>query len=73
MNFNPIIEGKRLEAPHVIDEVGDSSLGSSLNPDHRYLSLSGVIIELEDVKSRVFPQLERLKDTYFNSHPNEPL
>ena len=30
-----------------IDEVGNSDLGASTDPNHRYLSLTGVIIELE--------------------------
>jgi hypothetical protein len=36
-----------------IDEVGNSDLGASLNPNHRYLSLTGVILELENVASMI--------------------
>lgn len=56
-----------------IDEVGNSDLGASLNPNHRYLSLTGVILELDYVRTTVFPRLEGLKERYFNSHPDEPL
>jgi hypothetical protein len=33
-----------------VDEVGNSDMNSSDNPLHRFLSLSGIILELEYVK-----------------------
>lgn len=56
-----------------IDEVGNSDLGSSADPNHRYLSLTGVIIDLEYVGQVVFPAVEQLKSRYFNSHPDDPV
>jgi hypothetical protein len=56
-----------------IDEVGNSELGSSKDPNHRYLSLTGVILDLEYVRTVFQPQLEDLKQKYFLSHPDEPL
>ncbi|MBX5445545.1 MAG: DUF3800 domain-containing protein [Sphaerobacter sp.] len=56
-----------------IDEVGNSGLGTSRNPDHRYLSLTGIIIRLDHVSDWLFPQLESLKQSYFDSHPDEPI
>jgi hypothetical protein len=56
-----------------IDEVGKSDLGASTDPNHRYLSLTGVIFELEQVSSVVFPVVERLKARYFGSHPDDPV
>ena len=56
-----------------IDEVGNPDLESSANPNHRFLSLTGVIIELGHVETTVFPQLEALKTRYFRSHPDEPV
>lgn len=56
-----------------VDEVGNSDLGASHDPNHRYLSLTGVILELEYVNSVVFPALENLKRKYFGSHPDEPI
>jgi len=56
-----------------VDEVGNSDLGASNNPNHRYLSLTGVILELGYVQTTVFPQIEELKQRYFNSHPDEPI
>ncbi len=56
-----------------IDEVGNNDLGSSTNPNHRYLSLTGIIFELEFVKDVVQPEIEKLKNKYFNPHPDEPI
>ncbi len=56
-----------------IDEVGNSDLQASLDPNHRYLSLTGIILELDYVAKIVFPALEKLKQNYFNSHPDEPI
>lgn len=56
-----------------IDEVGNPDLESSDNPNHRFLSLTGVILELGHVESIVHPQMEALKAKYFRSHPDEPV
>lgn len=56
-----------------VDEVGNSDLNASSDPNHRYLSLTGVIVKLDYVQSTVFPQLEDLKRCYFGSHPDEPI
>jgi len=56
-----------------VDEVGNPDLGASLDPNHRYLSLTGVILELDYVASTVFPALEVLKQRYFGSHPDSPV
>lgn len=56
-----------------IDEVGNSDLGASNNPNHRYLSLTGVIFELDYVRTIVFPAVETLKEEFFESHPDDPL
>lgn len=57
-----------------IDEVGNADLSASAqNPNHRYLSLTGIIMELEYVDATVFPSVEGLKKRYFGSHADEPL
>jgi hypothetical protein len=56
-----------------IDEVGNPDLESSDNPNHRFLSLTGVILELDHVESIVHPQMEALEAKYFRSHPDEPV
>jgi hypothetical protein len=56
-----------------IDEVGNPDLGSSDNPNHRFLSLTGVIIDLDFVSNTLHPEIEVLKVRYFGSHPDEPV
>lgn len=56
-----------------IDEVGNPDLGASEVPNHRYLSLTGVVFDLEYVEQRVFTRLEELKRRYFASHPDDPV
>mgnify|MGYP005849613001 CR=1 FL=1 len=56
-----------------VDEVGNSDLGASHDPNHRYLSLTGVILELGLVEGVIFPELESLKRRYFASHPDDPV
>jgi len=56
-----------------IDEVGNPDLESSDNPNHRFLSLTGVILELGYVRQTVHPRMEQLKSTYFQSHPDDPI
>ena len=56
-----------------VDEVGNSDLKASTDPNHRYLSLTGVIMELGYVRTTVFPAIETLKSRYFDSHPDDPL
>ncbi|MCF7798222.1 MAG: hypothetical protein K9N36_10715, partial [Candidatus Marinimicrobia bacterium] len=46
---------------------------SSENPNHRFLSLTGVIIDLDYVGTTIFPEMERLKQIHFSSHPDEPI
>ena len=56
-----------------IDEVGNADLGSSDNPNHRFLSLTGVILELDYVKATLHPQMESLKTRHFGHHPDDPI
>lgn len=56
-----------------VDEVGNADLRSSDDPNHRFLSLTGVVIELEHVECDVHPQMEALKAEFFGSHPDDPV
>lgn len=56
-----------------IDEVGNSDLGASTDPNHRYLSLTGVTFDLDYVATVAFPAIEQLKTRYFDSHPDDPV
>lgn len=56
-----------------IDEVGNPDMASSDNPNHRFLSLTGIILELDYVKSVLHAQMEALKAKYFDYHPDEAI
>ena len=56
-----------------VDEVGNSDLESSDNPNHRFLSLTGIIISLDYVREVIHPEMEAMKAKYFDSHPDEPV
>jgi hypothetical protein len=56
-----------------VDEVGNPDLESSDNPNHRFLSLTGIIIELSHVDAVVYPEMEALKKQFFASHPDDPV
>jgi len=56
-----------------VDEVGNSDLESSNDQNHRFLSLTGVILELAYVAEVVHPQMEKLKKQFVGSHPDEPV
>jgi len=56
-----------------IDEVGNPDMRSSDNKEHRFLCLTGVIIELGYLKKVMHPELEKLKSDFFNSHPDDPI
>ncbi len=56
-----------------IDEVGNPDLDSSDAPNHRFLSLTGVIAELGHIEDIVHPQMEALKVEFFGSHPDDPV
>ena len=44
-----------------------------MHPNNRFLSLTGVMLGLEYVRSDVAPRLEDLKARYFGSHPDNPV
>ena len=57
-----------------VDEVGNSDLESSDNPNHRFLSLTGVAVDLDYVKSSLHPEMESLKGDFFSGHhPDKPV
>lgn len=44
-----------------IDETGNSDFAVTANPDHRFLSLTGIIADLDAVKTLAIPELQRIK------------
>ena len=43
-----------------VDEVGNADLGASTDPNHRYLVITGVVMDLDYVGRVVAPRLESL-------------
>lgn len=56
-----------------VDEVGNNDIESSDDPNHRYLSLTGVFLDLEYVRDVLHPEMEQLKNDFFGAHPDEPI
>jgi len=56
-----------------IDEVGNPDLESSDDLNHRFLSLTGIVLELTYVEGTVHPQMEALKSRFFHHHPDDPV
>lgn len=56
-----------------IDETGNSDLESSDLPNHRFLSLTGVILSVDYAKERLHPDMEQIKERFFEHHPDEPV
>lgn len=56
-----------------VDEVGNPDLRSAEDPNHRFLSLTGVIFDLDYVAQNLYPEVEELKLKYFGSHPDDPI
>lgn len=48
-----------------IDETGNADLDSSDNPNHRFLSLTGVILDVEYIDHTVHLEMEELKRAFF--------
>jgi hypothetical protein len=56
-----------------IDEVGNSDLKASSNPNQRYLSLTGIIFKLNYAVHQVEPDIEKLKREFFNASASNPV
>jgi len=56
-----------------VDEVGNPDLDNSDNPNHRFLSLTGIIISLDYVKDVLHPEMEAMKVKHFGAHPDDPV
>lgn len=65
---------RRPQVRMYIDEVGNHDLRPRTTAaGQRFLSLTGVIVDLEVVATALAPRLEQLKHDYFGSHPDAPL
>lgn len=54
-----------------VDEVGNSDLGSSDDPNHRFLSLTGLVFGFEYAGSVLVPRIRGLKTDHFGWHPDD--
>jgi hypothetical protein len=56
-----------------IDETGNPDLKSSDNPLHRYLGLTGIILDLDESKFVLTKKLDEIKENYFSIEYDEPI
>jgi hypothetical protein len=56
-----------------IDEVGSSDMNATLEPVNRYLSLTGVVVDLQHIKDVITPDMEAIKNRFFHQHPDDPI
>lgn len=55
-----------------IDETGNHDLKNVEDPNHRYLGLSGIIIDLQVVRDVLIPGFEKIKKDFFPYDPDSP-
>lgn len=48
-----------------IDESGNSDLKHSDDLNHRFLSLTGIIVSLQHIQETIHPEMEALKESIF--------
>jgi hypothetical protein len=53
-----------------IDETGNADFAVTANPDHRFLSLTGIIIEHGAIKALAIPELQRIKAEILGFDPD---
>lgn len=58
-----------------VDESGDDVMepGKWVNPESRYLGLTGVVMDKEIYRTRTHPEFEALKQEFFPHDPDEPV
>ncbi|OPX23653.1 MAG: hypothetical protein B1H03_00925 [Planctomycetales bacterium 4484_113] len=56
-----------------VDEVGNHDLKHAEDPNQRFLSLTGVMVESEHMRNVVKPELAEMKRRFFRGDPDEPV
>jgi hypothetical protein len=56
-----------------VDEVGNHDMTHADDPNQRFLSLTGVILESEYTTHTLRPELEQIKAEFFQHDPDEPI
>ena len=64
---------KMTKARIYVDETGHSDSQHSDNPNQRFFSLTGVVLDIDYARDALHPQMESLKTSYFGSHPDDPV
>ena len=56
-----------------IDETGNHDMNHVDDPNERFLALTGVILESNYYSSTLRPEMEKIKDVFFQNDPDEPV
>jgi hypothetical protein len=56
-----------------VDEVGNHDLTHADDPNQRFLSLTGVILESDYTLSVLQPEMDQIKRDFFQRDPDEPV
>ena len=56
-----------------IDEVGNHDMSHADDPNERFLSLTGVILESGYTAQTFIPEMNELKQRFFQHDPDEPV
>jgi hypothetical protein len=56
-----------------IDEVGNHDLNHADDPNQRFLSLSGVILETNYTRQVLIPEMDQIKRDFFQTDPDVPI
>lgn len=56
-----------------LDEFGTDDLSCLDQDNHRYMSLTGVIVRLDHVAATLSPRLDEIKSSVFDADPDEPI
>jgi hypothetical protein len=54
-----------------VDETGNADLAASANPVHRFLSLTGIIISIPEMRKVAIPEIQRIKAEILELDPDE--
>lgn len=53
-----------------IDETGNADLAASANPVHRFLSLTGVVVDIDHMSKLAIPEVQRIKTEILGLDPD---
>lgn len=54
-----------------VDETGNADMAASANPNHRFLSLTGIIVDLEHMQKIAIPEIQKIKAEILELDPDE--